>query len=148
MQRKIVPDIVQGQSVNLVSPETSVRDAVRAMTDGHFGAVLVGSDGKLAGIFTERDLLTRVVDRGRDPGETQLREVMTADPDCVAPEDAAIEALERMRQRGYRHLPVTDGAQVVGIVSIRDLYAAAKGELEEDLQQREAYIFGTGYGSG
>ncbi len=148
MQRRIVPDIVQDQSIDLISPETTVSEAVRAMTEGHFGAVLVGSGGELAGIFTERDLLTRVVDKGRDPGQTQLQDVMTRDPDCVAPDDTALEALERMRQRGYRHLPVMKGSQVVGIVSIRDLYAAAKGELEENLQQQEAYIFGTGYGSG
>ena len=73
---------------------------------------------------------------------------MTANPDTVGPNDQALDALERMRTRGFRHLPVTDDGKVVGIVSIRDLYSAVKGGLEEDLQQREAFMFGTGYGPG
>src|SRR3546814_11681825 len=73
---------------------------------------------------------------------------MTPDPDTVGPNDWASLALERMRSSGYRHVPVVDDGIVVGIVSLRDLYAAAKRELEEDLQQREAFIFDTGYGTG
>jgi CBS domain-containing protein len=93
-------------------------------------------------------VLTRVVARGLDPDTTTLATVMTPDPDTVGPDDLALEVLERLRASGYRHLPVVDDGKVVGIVSIRDLYAAAKRELEEDLQQREAFIFDTGYGTG
>jgi CBS domain-containing protein len=88
------------------------------------------------------------VARELDPDSTSLSEVMTADPDTVGPNDLASLALERMRTSGYRHVPVVENGAVVGIVSLRDLYAAAKSELEEDLQQRDAFIFDTGYGTG
>jgi CBS domain-containing protein len=85
---------------------------------------------------------------GLDPDDTVLGRVMTPNPDTVAPNNTALEALRRMTECGYRHLPVVDGEQIVGIVSIRDLYAAVNRELAEDLQQREAFMFDTGYGTG
>jgi len=148
MHHKVVPDIVSHQKIELLPASTTVRDAARNMTERHIGAVLVGQGGRLKGIFTERDLLIRVVAQNLDPDTTTLDRVMTPDPDTVAPDDHARDLLERMRERGFRHLPVVDGDRVVGIVSLRDLYAAAKRELEEDLQQREAFIFDTGYGTG
>jgi CBS domain-containing protein len=148
MHRKVVPDIVSQQKIELLPASTTVRAAARNMAERHIGAVLVGQDGKLQGIFTERDLLMRVVARDRDPNSTALGDVMTANPDTVGPNDLASLALERMRTSGYRHVPVVANGAVVGIVSLRDLYAAAKSELEEDLQQRDAFIFDTGYGTG
>lgn len=148
MHRKVVPDIVNQQKIELLPASTTVRDAARNMAERHIGAVLVGQDGRLQGIFTERDLLMRVVARDRNPDSTALGDVMTADPDTVGPNDLASLALERMRTSGYRHVPVVENGAVVGIVSLRDLYAAAKRELEEDLQQRDAFIFDTGYGTG
>jgi CBS domain-containing protein len=148
MHRKVVPDIVNKQKIELLPVTTTVRDAARNMAERHIGAILVGEGRRLQGIFTERDVLTRVVARGLDPDTTTLEKVMTRNPDTVGPGDLALEVLERLRVSGYRHLPVVELDQVVGIVSIRDLYAAAKRELEEDLQQREAFIFDTGYGTG
>ena len=148
MQRRIVPDIVDNQDIRTLAPSDSVRAAVELMADKHIGAVLIAEGGRLTGIFTERDLLTRVVAKGRDPGATALSAVMTEAPDCLKPGDMASDALERMNRKGYRHLPVLDGEKLVGIVSIRDLYSAVKRELEEDVEQREAYIHGGGYGTG
>lgn len=148
MQRRIVPDIVQNQDIRTLAPGDSVRAAVDLMAERHIGAVLIEDGGKLTGIFTERDLLSRVVAKGLDPDATALTEVMTRHPDCLKPGDMASDALGRMNSKGYRHLPVLDGEQLVGIVSIRDLYAAVKRELEEDVEQREAYIHGGGYGTG
>lgn len=148
MQRRIVPDIVQNQDIRMLAPSDSVRTAVDLMAERHIGAVLIEEAGRLIGIFTERDLLTRVVAKGRDSDATQLSEVMTRNPDCLKPGDIAGDALARMTSKGYRHLPVLDGEELVGIVSIRDLYAAVKRELEEDVEQREAYIHGGGYGTG
>src|SRR3546814_2047943 len=76
------------------------------MAERHSGAVLSGEGNRLQGIFTERDLLIRVIARGLDPDATQLKEVMTPDPDTVGPNDWASLALERMRSSGYRHVPV------------------------------------------
>ena len=148
MHRKVVPDIVNEQKIELLPASTTVRDATRKMAERHIGAVLIGTAEDLQGIFTERDVLTRVVARGLEPDSTKLDTVMTPNPDIVGPDDMAINVLDRMRASGYRHLPVVDAGKVVGIVSIRDLYAAVKRELEEDLQQREAFIFDTGYGTG
>ncbi len=148
MQRRIVPDLVSNQTLASLPPSATVRDAARVMTERHIGAVLVAVDGRLQGIFTERDVLARVVAAGLDPDDTALGGVMTPNPDTVAPNDTALDALRRMSECGYRHLPVLDGDQMVGIVSIRDLYAAANSDLVEDLEQREAFIFDTGYGTG
>ncbi len=148
MQRRIVPDLVRDQILVSLPPSATVQDAARIMAERHIGAVLVAVDGRLQGIFTERDVLARVVAAGLDPNDTALGGVMTPNPDTVAPSDSALEALRRMSERGYRHLPVVDREQMVGIVSIRDLYNAVNKELAEDLQQREAFIFDTGYGTG
>lgn len=149
MQRKIVPHLVNNQALATLEPTATVRQAAKAMAERHIGAVLVVADGRLAGIFTERDVLSRVVARGLDPNDTALGTVMTPDPDTVSPDDTAFAALERMASRGYRHLPVVDASgTTVGIVSIRDLYDTVKRELEEDLQRRDALIFDTGYGAG
>ncbi len=148
MQRRIVPDLVSNQTLANLPPSATVRDATRVMAERHIGAVLVAVDGRLQGIFTERDVLARVVAAGLDPDGTVLGAVMTPNPDTLAPNDKAMDALRRMTECGYRHLPVVDGAQMVGIVSIRDLYAAVNSELAEDLEQREAFIFDTGYGTG
>ncbi len=148
MQRRIVPDLVRDQTLVSLPPSATVRDAARIMAERHIGAVLVAVDGRLQGIFTERDVLARVVAAGLDPNDTALGGVMTPNPDTVAPNDSPLDALRRMSERGYRHLPVVDSERMVGIVSIRDLYTAVNEELAEDLQQREAFIFDTGYGTG
>jgi len=148
MQRRIVPDLVSNQSLASLPPSATVRDAARIMAERHIGAVLVAVEGRLQGIFTERDVLARVVAAGLDPDHTVLGGVMTPNPDTVAPSDTALDALRRMTECGYRHLPVVNGGQMIGMVSIRDLYAAANSELAEDLEQREAFIFDTGYGTG
>jgi CBS domain-containing protein len=146
MHRRIVPDIVSNQSLTTLGPQTSVRDAAKVMTERKIGAIMVVENGRLVGIFSERDVLGRVVARGLDPDKTTLRETMTPNPMTVGPDDPAAAALDLMASRGFRHLPVVDGDFIVGMVSIRDLYAAVKGELEEEVQEREAFIFGSNYG--
>ncbi|WP_375593629.1 CBS domain-containing protein [Algihabitans albus] len=148
MNRRIMPDVISpGQQLSILAPSTTVKEAVQVMRDRHIGAVLVLEEQRLVGIFTERDVLTKVVAEERDPAATQISEVMTRDPDTVSPDDAAIDALDRMSTRGYRHLPVVAGERVVAIVSIRDLYAAVRRSLEGELRQRDAYIFGESYGT-
>lgn len=148
MQRRVVPDIVNSQKLSTFPPETTVREAAAIMTERSIGAILIVKDEQLAGIFTERDLLRRVVAASRDPETTSLEEVMTANPDTLPPQATAMEALLMMRNRGYRHLPVVEHSKLIGIVSIRDLFAAVQEELEQDLRQRDALLFDTGYGTG
>jgi CBS domain-containing protein len=142
MHRKIVPDIVNKQTLTKLAPETLVREAARIMAERHIGAVLVTVNGRLEGIFTERDVLNRVGGLGRDADTLRISEVMTRNPDTVGPDATALDTLILMQTKGYRHLPVLDEGELVGIVSVRDLFAAVKRELEEDIQEREAFIFG------
>jgi CBS domain-containing protein len=131
--RKLVPDVVGNQQQLLALPRTSsVRAAAQAMRERHVGAVLISADDRLEGIFTERDMVNRVVAEGRDPDRTTLAEVMTADPDSIAPTATAIEALRRMQDGGYRHLPIVDRGRLVGIVSRRDIHGEEKARLDEE----------------
>jgi CBS domain-containing protein len=148
MHRRIVPDIVSKQDISTVGATMTVRDAAREMAAKRIGALMITEQGRLQGIFTERDVMTKVVAAGRDPDKTVLADVMTRNPDTVRPDSLALKALEMMRESGYRHLPVLEAdGRIVGIVSIRDLYFAVKTDLEEDIQEREAFLFGSGYGT-
>jgi CBS domain-containing protein len=145
---KIIPDVVDNQTLYKLPPSALVREAAKTMGSNKVSAVLVTDGDRLVGIFTERDLTARVVAVGLDPDKTPLSQVMTARPDVLAPEDSPLNALELMRLRHYRHLPVVEDGRVVGMVSIRDLYAVVKKQLEHEVREREAFIFDTGYGVG
>ena len=143
MHRSIVPDIIGGkQTLATISADVTVRHAAQLMAERHIGAVLITADGRLEGIFTERDVLNKIVAPGRDPETVQGGEVMTRNPDTVSPDATALDTLIRMQTKGYRHVPVVDDGELIGIVSVRDLFNAVKRELEEDIQEREAFIFG------
>jgi CBS domain-containing protein len=123
MAVRLVADLVHDQDVLTVPESLPVRDATREMDVRNVGAALVVDSAKrLVGIFTERDLLRRVVAQGRDPNATAVAEVMTRDPDTVGPRHFAVDALRLMREGGYRHLPVVDAERIVGILSQRDFY--------------------------
>jgi len=97
------------------------------------GTVLVvDAAGTLAGLFTGRDAVCRVLAEGLDPAATTIADVMTRDPDAIAPRCDAVELLRRMRDGGYRHLPVVDGGRVVGIVSRGDLRGLEHARLDEE----------------
>ncbi len=145
---RIVPDIIPStQDLTLVPPDMTVRDAARLMRENTIAAVMIVDGQRLSGIMTERDIAARVVAQGRDPDTTAVSEVMTPDPDTLSPGDTAASALRMMRQHNYRHLPVVEDGRPVGMVSIRDLYAVVQSELETDLANRDAYIFGEHYGA-
>lgn len=147
MKKRIIPDVIGKQELVLVSGETTVRDAAKLMTTRRIGAVMIGEGQTLLGIFTERDLMTKVVAVGRDPDKVRLSEAMTAKPDTIKPEETAGDALQRMQRGGYRHLPVVENGRLVGMVSVRDIYAAVLDEMADELQDREAFIQGSaGYG--
>lgn len=130
--RRVVPDVVRNQQLLQLPPDATVRSAALAMRERHVGAVLVTAHDHLAGIFTERDMVNRVVAESRDPDRTTLAEVMTADPDTIAPTTTAIEALRRMDDGGYRHLPIVENGRIVGIVSRRDFHGDEKSRLDDE----------------
>jgi len=130
--RRIVPDVIDNQQLLEMPRTATVRAAAQAMRECKVGAVLVGEDHILDGIFTERDMVNRVVAEGRDPDRTTLAEVMTANPDTIAPHATAIDALRRMQDGGYRHLPVVERGRLVGIVSRRDFFGMEKARLDDE----------------
>ncbi|MBT3358842.1 MAG: CBS domain-containing protein [Rhodospirillales bacterium] len=148
MKQKIIPDIIPNQRIRTLPPEHKVFEAAKLMVSHDIGAIVITSeDGLMAGIVTERDLTRRVLAKGLDPTKISVGEIMTRDPDTVSPGDSALEALEIMRIRRYRHLPVVEDGKVVGMVSVRDLYEVMKEELEASIRETEAFVFGDRYGA-
>jgi CBS domain-containing protein len=109
----------------LFAPHHTVTQAMRAMQKEHRGVVLVTEDGsaetRVIGIFSERDVLFRVVDRGRNPMTLALAEVMTRDPECVPIEASVAWVLNKMSVGGFRHVPVVDAGRPAFVVSVRDV---------------------------
>jgi len=97
-------------------------------------------DGVLAGIFSERDLMKRVVVEGRDPRKTRIGDVMTPDPLTVSPQERAETCMLLMRQHGFRHLPICDGVRLQGLVSLRDLLLHDLDEKDDEVRMMRAYI--------
>jgi len=106
--------------LHAVSPSTTVGEAVAIMAQHRIGATLVMDESRLVGIFTERDTV-RAISQSHDAPAHEVSSWMTRDPMTVGPDDDTETALSTMLDRGFRHLPVVEGADVIGIVSIRDL---------------------------
>lgn len=106
-----------------LGPEATVREAIEKMvTNRRAGVLIVDQEGRLRGIFTERDVLTRVVGQGREPERTRLREVMTPDPEALSPDDRICYAINRMNNAGYRTVPIVDAdRRPIGVVTVNDV---------------------------
>ncbi|HVC55717.1 MAG TPA: CBS domain-containing protein [Stellaceae bacterium] len=126
-------DLVRDQDPLILPPDATVLEAARHMRDRGVGAVLVaGGDARLVGIFTGRDAVGRMLAEGRSPAETTLAEVMTRDPDTMAPHHTAIEALRLMQDARCRHMPIVRDGKVVGIVSRGDFRGIEQDRLDEE----------------
>ena len=113
-----------GASLITVSGDITIREAVATMASARIGAVLVVENDRLAGIFTERDLMTKVVAADRDPATTRVADIMTREVKTVQVDDAAIDCLETMDEGKFRHMPVVDEAgRPIGMLSQRDFVA-------------------------
>ena len=104
----------------LVCSTSTVADAVKNMNSHHTGCVLVEKDGKLIGIFTERDVLTKVYFRA-DSHTVPVESVMTPNPETLEPDNSIAFALNKMSVGGYRHIPIVDGDKPMGVLSVRDV---------------------------
>ena len=134
-----------------VSPETLVLDAVALMTKGRVGAIAVTSvediGRKVVGVFTERDLMRRVVSERRDPATTRIGDVMTTPVQTVSDETSVAEAASLMRQHHIRHLVIVDGRGALrGIVAQRYLLYELMGNLELKVNGLESFIMADGPG--
>lgn len=126
-------DIIFNQNPLILPQDASVRDACVLMSDRRAGSVMAtDKSGNLAGIFTGRDAVCRVLAQGKDATRTKLAEVMTTKPDTMSPEQTAIDALRIMWDGGYRHLPVVKDGKILGIVSRGDFKADEQDRLEEE----------------
>lgn len=133
MSNRQMSEIVRNQNPVILPASAFVQQACRSMRDRQVGAILVTNPSeKLIGIFTGRDAVNRIVAEGRDPAITTLADVMTRQPDVMAPGKTAIEALRMMRDGGYRHLPVVEGDKIVGIVSSGDFRGLERARLDEE----------------
>jgi len=134
MRHLAVREIMSDGAICQATPGTSVRAACCLMVQHQCGSVLVIERDRLLGIFTQGDLVRRVLAAGLDPNLTLLVEVMTKEPDTIRPRDSVDEAIRRMDEYGYRHLPVVERGAVVGMVALRDCsiedLAAMHAELE------------------
>jgi CBS domain-containing protein len=133
-----IRNVLEPRSLVTATPETSVAEAARRMKQNKVGAILVLEDDRLAGIFTERDALFRVVACDRDPAAVPLREVMTRDPETVSPDETFGYALLVMYERGFRHLPVVEGGWPIGVVSARHALDPDLEEFAAEAERRKA----------
>ncbi len=104
-----------------VPPQMTIGEAAAIMKTHRVGCVLVESDGALAGIFTERDILTKLVGTGYDPAAVRVDSVMTRTVETLSPDDPIAFALQRMSVGGFRHIPLVDAGRPVGILSVKDI---------------------------
>lgn len=138
-----IQSLLTGRAVVALRQDRSAFEAAREMTRNHVGALLVtDAQGRPCGIFTERDLMVRVVMPGRQPERVLLSEVMTRELFTCTPEHAVADMRRELQERHFRHLPVVDGDRVIGMLSLRDLLRADLERATSELTETRRYIAG------
>ena len=138
---------VLSRPVVTVSSSVTVLEAIETMAAAQVGSVVIVNEGRLEGIFTERDVMLRVVLEGRDPRTTQIEEVMTSPVQTIGTRTTGDEALRLMLQEHIRHLPlVDDKGRAQAIVSMRTLLQEKVTELNQQLDSLESYMTADGIG--
>jgi CBS domain-containing protein len=138
MPHRTLRQVVEGQTLVSALADTTVRAAAISMASNNVGAILVvDAAGKLAGLFTERDVLNRVVARGLDPDATPLAAVMTTKLQTASPDKPLAHALHMMFEGGFRHVPVVEDGRPVGMVSARNALGIEIQQFEQELEERD-----------
>ncbi len=135
-----IRDIIQGKAPDTIGPEVTVLEAARKMTAAKVGALAVIENDRLVGIFSERDLMTRVVAQGLDPAAVKVGSVMTQDLVVADADESADACLNRMKQLHVRHLPVVSDNKLVGMLSVRNLLMTVASAKDEELKWLTAYV--------
>jgi CBS domain-containing protein len=133
-------DLVREQQTYRADVNQTVLEVVQAMVARDIGAVPVLRDGILVGVFSERDLMKRVVAGQKDPRTVRVSEVMTSDPMTVSPVEEVETCRTLMKRHNFRHLPICDGAQLLGMVSMRDILLYNLDAKDEEVRMMRAYI--------
>jgi CBS domain-containing protein len=135
--------LIKNQATISAEAGQTVLETARLMVEHNIGAVPVLKDGQLAGIFSERDLMRRVVVEGKDPARTPVSEVMTEDPLTVGPDDPLETCMTLMKRHGFRHLPVCAGGELKGMISLRDILLHNLDEKDDEVRMMRAYLHST-----
>ncbi|HUJ49466.1 MAG TPA: CBS domain-containing protein [Bryobacteraceae bacterium] len=133
---------VKGRGAWCIAPTATVYEAIQEMSDKGVGALLVMSKGRLEGIISERDYARKVILKDRSSKQTAVGDIMTTELVTVAPKDTVEECMRLMTEHRIRHLPVLDGEEVVGIISIGDLVNWIINAHEETIGALQGYIAG------
>jgi CBS domain-containing protein len=139
----LVCELIKGQDTYRADGGQTVLEVAAAMVDRNIGAVPVLRDGLLVGIFSERDLMRRVVAEGLDPRHTRVEDVMTLEPYTVAPQESVETCMVIMREHSFRHLPVCEGKSLRGVISLRDILLHDLTEKDHEVRMMRAYIHST-----
>jgi len=139
-----VRDILQakGHAAWSIEPGATVYAALQLLADKDVGALLVLEDGRLAGIFSERDYARKIILKGKSSRDTLVRDIMTERVITVEPEQTVAECMALMTHHRTRHLPVLEARQVIGVISIGDVVKAIMTQQEFEIEQLEKYITG------
>ena len=136
--KRLIKDVVAGQIPLVAEPSISVREATQRMTDRNVGALLLVENSKLVGIFSERDVMKKVVAAGINPDLTPVSEVMAKKIVTITPERRLAEALHLMREGHFRHVPVVDAqGRPVGMVSARDALSGDLADFEQEIRRMD-----------
>ena len=140
----IVRNILQkkGNAVHSISPDSSVYDALEELEEKNIGSLVVVENGKLIGVFTERDYARKVILKGRSSKETLVRDIMSSDPLFVNPHHTLEECMQLMTDKFIRHLPVLENDELVGVISIGDVVKYTIYEKDFIIENFEHYITG------
>ncbi len=141
----LLSQILQTRSrvLYIQDPHQPVDQVIRLMSQEQIGAVPVCEDGRLVGIFSERDFLRRVAARGLDAAKTELAAVMTPDPVTADPTEDRLAAIRKMQGVGCRHLPIVANGAVIDMLSMRDLLFVEIEERDREIQALRGYIHGS-----
>lgn len=135
-----IRDLLSNRTIHYVQPDQTVFEAANFMVSRNVGAAPVLDGTLLVGIFSERDIMRRVVTEGRDPITTRISEVMSTRINSVSPNDTSEAAMALMQEHSVRHLPVCEGSVLVGFLSLRDLLRCHLDEKSADNDMMRAYI--------
>ncbi len=130
----------KGREVHTIGPDARVIDALKLMADKDVGALVVTESAKIAGIISERDYARKVILQGKSSHDVAVREIMTARVVTVQPRHTVEECMALMTEKRIRHLPVTEGERLIGVLSIGDLVKEVIAEQEATIRQLESYI--------
>lgn len=135
-----IHELVRGNELFVATEDQSVLDVARLMGQHNIGAVPVLRDGDLVGVFSERDIMKRVVAVGRDPQKTRVGEVMSTEVYAVSPDAMLEDCMVLMKMHSIRHLPIVEGGRLVGVVSLRDILLHEVTEMDGEVRAMRAYI--------